>query len=268
MIHLLTEKLWFFGSKTIRSQELTPLFIDRYDGPRIPCALKAHDFWELTFVFRGKGVLESAQQTISLKENTAVLIPPDIPHTETTVERMDTLWVGLAGTVLTNLDPSKTHVVSHPSLAEPFRRLWLRAERQYGFIGAEIDGLTHTAFGSVLCLLAELDIPHNDYLDLSIEYMHQHFADDISISWLAATYGYCEGYYYRVFKKRTGKTPLSYITTLRIQHAIRLLHYSSLTIEQISKMSGYNDPLYFSRIFSKTTGKNPSDFRKIVRLIE
>lgn len=47
-----------------------------------------------------------------------------------------------------------------------------------------------------------------------------------------------------------------------VLEAKRLLHYTQLTIKEISYALGYEDPAYFSRIFSRSTGISPNTFRK------
>ena len=63
------------------------------------------------------------------------------------------------------------------------------------------------------------------------------------------------------FKNHTGKTPIEYITKIRIDEATYLLCNSLLSISEIASVVGYDDPLYFSRIYKKATGFSPSNYR-------
>ena len=58
-----------------------------------------------------------------------------------------------------------------------------------------------------------------------------------------------------------GMTPMQYITFLRITRAKELLRSTDYSIQEISSMVGYENPLYFSRIFKKQTGYSPSEYR-------
>ena len=49
---------------------------------------------------------------------------------------------------------------------------------------------------------------------------------------------------------------------LKIDHAQMLLHYSNLSISEISAQLGYEDQSYFSRIFKKYTNLSPRDYQK------
>lgn len=63
------------------------------------------------------------------------------------------------------------------------------------------------------------------------------------------------------FKNHTGKTPIEYITKIRIDEARYLLCNSLLSISEIASVVGYEDPLYFSRMYKKATGLSPSNYR-------
>lgn len=58
-------------------------------------------------------------------------------------------------------------------------------------------------------------------------------------------------------------TPQAYITSMRMEQARHLLaHSTSMSIEEVARAIGYQDPLYFSRVFRKATGLSPSLYRK------
>ena len=55
---------------------------------------------------------------------------------------------------------------------------------------------------------------------------------------------------------------IEYVTTLRINHAIRLLDSNQkLSIGEIALEVGYSDQYYFSRVFKKSTGYSPKDYK-------
>jgi len=78
---------------------------------------------------------------------------------------------------------------------------------------------------------------------------------------VAAMAGVSEGYFYRLFKKRTGKSPAHYLTSIRIERAARALRMSSVAIAEVAADCGYPDPFYFSRVFKRHTGQSPAAFR-------
>jgi YesN/AraC family two-component response regulator len=64
-----------------------------------------------------------------------------------------------------------------------------------------------------------------------------------------------------LFKKKTSRTPIDYLTYLRVQQASKLLDFSTLRINEIALKVGYSDPFYFSRMFSKIMGSSPKTYR-------
>ena len=66
---------------------------------------------------------------------------------------------------------------------------------------------------------------------------------------------------HRVFTSQSGLSPQEYLTTYRLQEAVKLL-YSDMTIKEIAKECGFNTQHYFTKIFRKYIGRTPSEFRK------
>ena len=75
---------------------------------------------------------------------------------------------------------------------------------------------------------------------------------------------YDKDYLRRRFKKEVGKTPLSYLTDLRIEHAKSLLvQYTFTGVESTAAACGFADSFYFSTCFKKHTGVSPMQYRKL-----
>ncbi|MBB3127039.1 AraC-like DNA-binding protein [Paenibacillus rhizosphaerae] len=70
-------------------------------------------------------------------------------------------------------------------------------------------------------------------------------------------------YLSRLFKARMGIGPNRYLQTLRHKQAKQLLRETTLSIEEVASVIGYNDMHYFSRIFRKWEGLSPLQFRKL-----
>ncbi|MBO9202389.1 MULTISPECIES: helix-turn-helix domain-containing protein [Niastella] len=63
------------------------------------------------------------------------------------------------------------------------------------------------------------------------------------------------------FAAITGKSPMAMLREIRMRHATRLLKNSNLSIDQVSKESGYNSKNSFARVFRQTFGKYPNEYR-------
>ena len=73
-------------------------------------------------------------------------------------------------------------------------------------------------------------------------------------------------YFRRCFKKEFGKSPLEYLTFLRIAKAEELLVQDDFSgVENVAELCGFNDSFYFSTCFKKHVGISPLSYRKSKR---
>ena len=67
---------------------------------------------------------------------------------------------------------------------------------------------------------------------------------------------------YRKIKSLTGFSPVDFIKTMRLNHALELLKQNRLSITEISEKCGFSSLAYFSNVFHTFFGKAPSDYIK------
>lgn len=97
------------------------------------------------------------------------------------------------------------------------------------------------------------------------EYIRQHLSNDLNMQGIA-DYLHCStSHLMHIFKKKTGKTVIEYITDERINKARQILKDSELPIHQTARICGYEDYSYFTRVFKKETGVTPRNYREIYR---
>lgn len=94
-----------------------------------------------------------------------------------------------------------------------------------------------------------------------IEYIEDHYKNDISLTSAAQHCHMSSNYVSQLFKKETGMTFVHYIIQLRMEEAIRLLQTTRKSTAEISAMVGFNDYFYFLKTFKKYTGKTLSQYR-------
>lgn len=95
-----------------------------------------------------------------------------------------------------------------------------------------------------------------------IEKMRGDFAQNIQIEEYAKLCGLSRSRFEHLFKEVTNLTPHGYLTKIRLDKACYLLSNTNLNVSEISDMTGFADPLYFSRLFRKKFGTPPSGYRK------
>lgn len=99
-------------------------------------------------------------------------------------------------------------------------------------------------------------------VQMMIDYAEQHYREDISIQDLADYCSINTNYASQIFKQELGISFVSYLTSLRIEHAIWLLTHTEQTIFSIATQVGYSDYFYFAKVFKKVKGCTPTAFRQ------
>ncbi len=97
----------------------------------------------------------------------------------------------------------------------------------------------------------------NDILD----YVSWHVQENLSVSELAAYFGYNEKYFTTFFKKYAGVSPKQHLLQSKMEHAKSNLSETTQPISQIAYSLGFSDAHNFSNTFHKVTGLSPSEYR-------
>lgn len=96
-------------------------------------------------------------------------------------------------------------------------------------------------------------------------YIEEHYASQITLESMAAL-AYMNPYYFSsFFKKHTGQNFKSYVTEVRMEHALRLLLETDLLVYEIAERVGYNHVRHFSDMFRKKYGQVPQEYRQAFR---
>ena len=113
--------------------------------------------------------------------------------------------------------------------------------------------------GIIECTKADSD---NIRIQPVIDYIAKNYSRKITTYELADILCVCTDHFIRIFRKITSKTPAEYITDYRISMAMKMLVSDKYSLSEISDMSGFSNPCYFSKIFKQKTGMTPSGYRK------
>lgn len=95
----------------------------------------------------------------------------------------------------------------------------------------------------------------------AVSYLHAHFREgDLSTGGLCRHAGIGATSLRCLFRQYYNKTPVQYLTELRLEHARRLIA-GGMPIEQAALESGFNDAKYFSRVVKQYYGCTPRAWR-------
>jgi len=97
-----------------------------------------------------------------------------------------------------------------------------------------------------------------------INYMLDNINDNLSLQQLSHFASLSKYHFVRLFKEKTGYTPVDYYIRLKIQKACELLENSGAKINSISTMLGFNNPYYFSITFKRVVGQSPQRYREML----
>lgn len=93
-------------------------------------------------------------------------------------------------------------------------------------------------------------------------YVNEHFTEKLTLNQLAEEFGYSRNYICGLFQKFFNKSLNSYLTELRMKHAMELLSDKTILIKEVAKESGYSDYYRFFKVFKNHFGYSPKELRE------
>ena len=93
------------------------------------------------------------------------------------------------------------------------------------------------------------------------EYIRENLTDmSLSLDSVAKEFGYSSKYLSRFISLELKMPFTEYLKNLRMNRAILLLDQGITSIKNVSLLSGFSDPLYFSKVFKETFGVSPKQY--------
>jgi AraC-like DNA-binding protein len=99
------------------------------------------------------------------------------------------------------------------------------------------------------------------YVSKAVEYIEKNFSGYLSVGGIANYLKIDRSYLSTLFSRHLGISPRVFIINYRINKACELLNNPLLSIGDVARSVGYEDPLQFSKTFKKEKGVSPSRFR-------
>ena len=96
----------------------------------------------------------------------------------------------------------------------------------------------------------------------AMDYLHTNYTDSsLSVLTLCDMAHVSDTWFRKLFMKCYGMKPTTYINTLRIDYAKELLANGYYKIEAVARLSGFENPKYFSTLFKQYTGLSPLQYK-------
>ena len=232
------------------------------------------DHFLIHYVISGSGTFQIDGQSYILQENECFLIPPDIItyYKASSIDPWTYTWIGFRGTkataILKNIKLDKNNPIfkcKGDTIKKCFEEI--RASSIYEFGGE----LRLRGYLSILLsefteqsktALIQAEGHTKNYIKKAVQFIATNYSRDITIESLAAYIGLNKNYFSTLFKKEFGVPPQEYLIKYRISKACQLLHNRDLTVSEVSRSVGYEDPLGFSKIFKQIQGLSPKAYRQ------
>ncbi len=109
---------------------------------------------------------------------------------------------------------------------------------------------------------SERELRDEKRIKLMLQYIHEHYAEELTIDKIARCAAISESECLRCFHRIIGVTPIKYVIQFRIQKAADLLADSGLKVMDIGAMCGFQDMSYFARAFQKVKDCTPLEYRR------
>ncbi len=243
---------------------------DHFFGPAI------RDHFLVHYVLSGKGFFQVGSKTYELNEGQGFLICPDVVtyYKADSFEPWHYTWVGFHGLKAKSYLTEANHSFDNPIYTNKKNDMMktcfedmilsrnLKKSREirllsllYSFLYLLIDNSDENTKNPT-------QNQKHDYVKNTVEYIQMNYSREIKISDIANYIGLDKSYLGSIFKSILNTSPQEFLVNFRINKACELMSNNLLSIGDISRSVGYNDPLLFSKMFKKIKGVSPSEYRK------
>ncbi|HTY56892.1 MAG TPA: AraC family transcriptional regulator [Candidatus Binataceae bacterium] len=220
--------------------------------------LHQHESWELVLYTHGRGVATIGEREISFHPGRLICMPPGVPHKEISEHGYRDIYIHAHNVAASDTIP----VVDDTEDRRLFRlAMMLYSEAHLKPPGWETG--TQDLLDLFLFFVRRGQAPKEEHAlvarlkMLLVEHLHD---SDFRVGAAMREMPMASDHLRRLFRQVTGRTPLDYLSELRVAEAKRLLKVGGLGVKQVAARVGIPDPYYFSRVFMKVTGRRPSAY--------
>lgn len=123
----------------------------------------------------------------------------------------------------------------------------------------------------ILSLITQLRIAKNmdnvdgGILDRVVDVMYKNIARPITLKELAQDAHLSQSQLVRIFRKKTGYTPMEYYNLARMKEACNKILHGENNVSAIARSLGFENQYYFSTVFKRMFGFSPTQFMRCMR---
>lgn len=249
-----------------------------------------HEEFELNYILQGEGDFICGDERFSVQDGDIILLQPDMLHAVYTHQKKrlayDTIVFHARMLGFSNHDRCTIEyiqpIVNGSCLVSPHIT---PRHPDYGQLRPVVEAIFSCAKGDYphpdLLLKSELmrlfwlletgDSLHryqpschnrSDSLRPILEYMNDHFTEELTVEQLALRANLSKSYFMNCFKQTAGVSAMEYIIQLRISAACRMLLSPDITVAEAAFSCGFNNLSNFNRHFKRIVGCTPVKYKK------
>lgn len=217
-------------------------------APRNYCAL--------AFRIRGTATIESNGNLYTVGTNEILYLPQDLGYTATYTDTEMLVFH-----FVTRRSDKRIEVYSMEDSGRIYK-LFLRAHalwqnREPGYTVYAMSQL-YAVLGTILETQTKTNLP--PHFLRAVAYINENYRSAVTMQTICENCGISATVFRQLFKQHYRKTPVAYITELRLEHARNRIA-GGISIEQAAAESGFNDPKYFARVVKKYFDCTPRDLK-------
>lgn len=232
-------------------------------------------YYSIHMIMHGTGVLETDGRTVKLKKGDLFVIFPGKKQSyyPDPSNPWSYIWVDLMGKNIEDLlrmcgvGPERPYrTIRETVISDLFRSLletYNTAESSLFECSAKFMEILARLFrdneesSTLMPFVSQKNLVRE-----AIIFISNNYRLNITLADVAAAIGVSKSYLISLFAKEAKIAPMKYLMLYRIASASELLLKGELSVNEVSREVGFNDPLYFSRCFSAVKGMPPRDYAK------
>lgn len=117
-------------------------------------------------------------------------------------------------------------------------------------------------FNTAKTITAQVSGKKREIIKLTLDYIHNHYTNPITLAELAAYVYVSPEYLCRIFSEMSDVSPIEYLNRYRIMCAADMLLEDNKSISEILSHSGFNSHSYFNKLFMRYVNTTPTEYRK------
>lgn len=227
--------------------------------------IHSHNCFELNYILEGHYNVLADGKRSDIGAYDLIIYSPHCEHgSEFLSEHSDGINVWFNAEYPVNLQPCFAAVKDQTcSLRWLFEQILSEYTAKRRDMDTVVSALLSTLVLYICRLLRETQSVSTDALMKNVlSYIDMNYYLDLNVSNLANMINVSKSYFHKLFRDKTGVSPLQYINNVRVKQAKDILRKTNASIVDVSATVGFEDVRYFSRLFKKSTGMSPNKYRQ------